>query len=151
MQQSKRALQLQAIGLRRHRVLEYLSNGYTSSRDIAAKLNLEDHTTVYRDIKYWTKISQKDIKNHFESLPLEIKKCITGLESTIRILSDMLETTEGRDRIDILNSRMQAYRFKMELLDGKATVSEVFSFIDKSRGSTTQKGKLTRDVTTEHT
>jgi hypothetical protein len=135
MQQSKRTLQLQAIDLRRARVLELLSTGYTTSREIASKLNLDDHTTVYRDIKYLMNVSNIEIRNHFKSLPLEIKKCNMGLDLTIRALTRIIDSdaTEPAHRLGALTARMQAYRFKMEILDGQVQLDEVFAYIDQQK------------------
>jgi hypothetical protein len=76
-----------------------------------------------------------DIRNHFESLPLEIKKCMIGLELTIKTLTDHIksEATEPAHKLGALTARMQAYRFKMDILDGKTQLDEVFASIDEQQ------------------
>src|SRR5262245_4690717 len=122
MQQSKRALQQQAIDIRRWRVMECLSTGISNCREIADKLNVADYTTISRDITALTKVSNADMRNHFESLPLELKKGMTGLDLTIRQLTEFIDSDNPKpDRGHWLNAqslRMQAMKFKMELLDG---------------------------------
>jgi hypothetical protein len=101
-------------------------------------------------------VSNAEIREHFKSLPLEVKKCQIGLELTIKALTDIIDSdrTEPAHRLAALTARMQAYRFKMEILDGKVQLDEVFAFMDAAaekqkqtsgRSLTDQKGKVTID------
>jgi hypothetical protein len=158
MTRSRSQLAQQAREIRRYDVLRLLSTGHTSHREIADKLNVGVRT-IDRDVNELMQDSRRDIRNHFESLPLEIKKCMIGLELTIKAFTNIIEsdTTEPVHRLSALTARMQAYRFKMDILDGKAQLDEVFDFIDekqqqeKDRGLTPQKGKEAIDDVSEHT
>jgi hypothetical protein len=158
MRKSKQTISQELIDLRRQKVLEYLSTGHTSHREIANKLHVA-HDTIDRDVRYLMQDCKVDIRNHFESLPLEIRKCMIGLELTIKAFTNIIESedTEPVHRLSALTARMQAYRFKIDILDGKAQLDEVFAFIDEqqekdqARGLTDQKGKEATDDVSEHT
>jgi hypothetical protein len=158
MRKTKHTISQELTDLRRQRVLEYLSTGYTSHREIARVLNVA-HDTIDRDVRYLLDSSKADIRKHFESLPLEIKKCMMGLELTIKALTNIIESdaTEPVHRLAVLTARMQAYRFKVDILDGKAQLEEAITFIDEEkaanqdRGLTDQKGKEAIDnIVPEH-
>jgi hypothetical protein len=129
--QSREKMRQELIDIRRRQVLEYLSTGYTSHREIALKLRVH-HKTVDSDVHFLMQDCKADRRNHFESLPLEIKKCMIGLELTIKTLTDIIksEATEPAHKLGALTAIMQAYRFKMDILDGKTQLDEVFAFID---------------------
>jgi hypothetical protein len=160
MRKTKQEISQDLISLRRQKVLEDLSTGHTSHREIAQLLHVA-HDTIDRDVRYWMQYSKDDIRRHFESLPLEIRKCMIGLELTIKAFTNIIEseTTEPVHRLSALTARMQAYRFKMDILDGKAQLDEVFAFIDDQqqekekagRGQTQQKGKEAIDDIPKHT
>jgi hypothetical protein len=132
----------QLIALRRQKVLEYMSTGYTNHREIARILNV-DHVTIDRDVRYLMLDCKADIRNHFESLPLEIKKCMIGLELTIRALTTIIDAdaTEPAHRLGALTTRMTAYRFRMDILDGKAQLDEVFAYMDAALEKQKQTGR----------
>lgn len=156
MTDSRSPLSQQAREIRRHAVMELLSTGYTNHREIADKLNTGIRT-IDRDVRYWNEVSNKKKKTHFENLPLEIEKCIAGVELTIRQLTEIINQQTDTDdqgvRLEAMRDRMQAYRFKMEILDGKARLDEVFTFIDQqqkkeqnpSRGLTHQNKEVAID------
>jgi hypothetical protein len=108
MRKTKQSINQELILLRRQKVLEYLSIGHTSHREIATKLHVA-HDTIDRDVKYLVQDSQLDIRRHFESLPLEIKKCMIGLELTIKAFTNIIESedTEPVHRLSALTARMQ--------------------------------------------
>jgi hypothetical protein len=131
MSKTRTILTRRAREIRRAEVMKLLATGYSSGREIADKLNVS-FKTVYRDINYLTGCADIDMKNHFKSLPLEIKKCTAGLDLTIKTLTDIIDSEDiDTDlKLGALNTRMNAYRFKMEILDGKANLKQVFEFID---------------------
>lgn len=152
--------QKQKIVWRRAKVEELSSLGY-SEREIASKLQVSD-TTVHKDLVASREQAEEDIRNHFKSLPLEVKKCEIGANLTIKMFTEMLEsaTVSDSDKIDILNSRLQAYHFKAELLDGKIRLDDVYALMDKAavlegevkmqnqpQGLIDQKGKVVTDGT----
>lgn len=121
----------QKIVWRRAKVEELSSLGY-SEREIASKLQVSD-TTVHKDLVASREQAEEDIRNHFKSLPLEVKKCEIGANLTIKMFTEMLESAvSDSDKIDILNSRLQAYHFKAELLDGKIRLDDVYALMDKA-------------------
>jgi hypothetical protein len=134
MRRIRTTIRQDLIQIRRDKVLEYLSTGHSSHREIASKLHVS-HDTVDRDARYLVQDCKEDIRKHFESLPLEIKKCMIGLELTIKAFTSIIESeaTEPVHRLSALTARMQAYRFKVDILDGKAQLDEVFAFIDEEK------------------
>ena len=56
-----------------------------------------------------------------------------GLELTIRAYTDIIQAkdTPSSYRLHALDSRAQTYKIKAEFLDGKASLNEIFSFIDE--------------------
>src|SRR5215510_622028 len=99
MNRSKKSMHQELVEIRRARVLEYISTGYTTSRAMAEKLHV-DHTTILRDISYLRGNCDRELRNHFKSLPLEVKKCMTGLELTIREYTDMIQAETASEHPD---------------------------------------------------
>ena len=99
-------------------------------------------STVDRDVRYLLDLARVEIRNHFESLPFEIRKCMIGLELTIKELTKIIVSKEAEPahRLGALSTRMQAYRFKMEILDGKAQLDEVFAYIDEEKKKREERG-----------
>ena len=131
MTQSRYALSEQARKIRRDNVIELLSSGCTRHREIAEKLNISVRT-VDRDAKYWLEVSDEEMHQHFKTLPLEIKKCMVLIDLTIKMLTEIIQSpdTEVDIRLEASRDRMQALKFKMDLLDGKARLREVYGFLD---------------------
>jgi hypothetical protein len=149
MTKSRTSLRQQATDLRRNRIIELLSTGHITPRQISERLNIPLNT-VYRDLDLWTRTNTEETQNHFKSLALELKKCYTGIDMTIRETTNILESNDPAQlaRIPALNARMQAYKFKMELLDGKAQLKQVFGMMNKDRDKNTT---VTRVSTPQNT
>lgn len=103
----------QLTQIRRDKVLELLSSGYTSHREIARELNV-NHVTVDRDVRYWMTLSDEN-SNHFKNLPFEIDKCKLGVELTIKEFTKIINDpkTEIGHRLTALSIRLQVIKFKM--------------------------------------
>jgi hypothetical protein len=153
MTQSRSALAEQARELRRHSILELLSTGYTNHREIADKLNLKIRT-VYRDVQYIKENAKQTIRKHIEEvMPLEHQKCMVGTEQTIYDCTRIIrkDGTETKDVLAALAVRLQAYRFKAELIDGESVVNGCLEFIEEQKSKnipqdkTDQNGKVPID------
>jgi hypothetical protein len=151
MAKTRTSLAKQATDLRRNSIMELISTGYVTPRQISERLNLPLRT-VYNDLDWWVKDAEEDTLNHFKSLSLELKKCYLGIDITIRELTDIkdddtMDIQVKAVNISVLNSRMQAYKFKLDLLDGKAKLRQVFNMQNKTRVLTPQNTKVVIDGT----
>jgi hypothetical protein len=91
-------------------------------------------------------------------MPLEHQKCMIGTEQTIYDCTRIIrkDGTETKDVLAALAVRLQAYRFKAELIDGESVVSGCLEFIEEQKsknmqnipqGKTDQNGKVpTNDI-----
>jgi hypothetical protein len=157
MKHSNSYVKQKEIDWRRHKVLELLSNGY-SEREIESimstgKDDISD-TTVHRDIQ-WLKLQARDkLRKHVdEVMPLEYQKCLVGLEQTIKQLTKVIEdhdvkVKDPRDLISAISTRMQAYKFKAEVLDSGSAVDHAIALVERQKqqnitqDSTHQNGKV---------
>ena len=79
----KKELEEDAIDLRRNRVLELTSQGY-SQRQISTILQIS-HGTVGNDQNFLRQKAKENIKSHVdERLPEEYEKCLVGITSILR-------------------------------------------------------------------
>ena len=72
-------LRNEALMIRRSRILELLSQGYTSVTEIARKLNLP-RTTTNRDIEYIKNESRKRLETHIQDeIPFIYMRTMEGI------------------------------------------------------------------------
>jgi hypothetical protein len=122
-------------------------------RRIAKELKVSE-ATITMDMKYLRSQAKQQISKHIEEqMPLEYQKCLVGLDDTIGRMSDIMEE-EGADKKNVISAaavRMQAIRFKAEVLDSGIAIDEVTEFVEqyknkqKQEVNTSQNGKVTID------
>jgi orotate phosphoribosyltransferase-like protein len=145
-------LDAEATAIRRSQVLVLYSKGRNETQ-IAETLNVSQ-PTVSLDIKYLMKESKEVNQKHIEErMQLEYRKCLVGLEDCIGRMTDIIEekNADKKDIIAAVSVRMQAYKFKAEVLDSGIALNEVAAFIQKhkngnnifqGKGNTHQNGKV---------
>jgi Bacterial regulatory protein, arsR family len=123
------------IKLRRSKVLELLSQGHTNQSEISRILNISE-PTVCRDIKQ-IKIESRKFVDTFlkKELSLEIHKALTSFDHTIRIASEVAQTT--RDESVKLKARETVDKTRIAKLDLISNFDVMNYQINKSREHTT--------------
>lgn len=114
------------IEWRREKVLELASDGY-GVREIARLLEIS-HPTVSRDISYLRKQAKEQIGKYIdEQVPLEYHKTQTGLQNTIKSMSDIIsKSTDNKEIMQASGIKMQALNMKMELVSN-ANLHEILN------------------------
>jgi transcriptional regulator len=138
----KQSASKRLIELRRAKVLELSAKGYNET-EIARMINVPkaSQQTVSLDIKALREQAKQTMSKHVqEIMPLEYHKCLHGLDDCIRHMTDIIETEKAKgkeaDKKDIIAAvsvRMQAYRFKAEVLDSGIALKELVTFVEKHK------------------
>jgi predicted transcriptional regulator len=131
----KKDLKEDAIDLRRDRVLELTSQGY-SQRQIANILQV-GHSTVGNDVTFLRQKAKENIKRYIdERLPEEYEKCLAGITSILREAWTTSYRTDidTREKIQALSLAKECYSMKLELLTNATVVDDAIKFVsDRSR------------------
>ncbi|MGH9994223.1 MAG: hypothetical protein ACRD4J_03150 [Nitrososphaeraceae archaeon] len=88
-------------------------------------------TPLFRSLRNQT-ISSDEIMQNKDKI---YEVVMTKHDTTTYFDSDV---TEPAHRLGALTARMQAYRFKMDILDGKAQLDEVFTSMDAAQQKNNQ-------------
>lgn len=118
------------IGLRRSKVLELLSKGYTNQAEIAKALNISE-PTVSRDIQFLNRQAQENLRIHVEQrMPFEIEKCYAGLNLVLKKAFEItnLENTKISEKVAALQVVLTTYDKMWEVVSGRPVLKEI---IDK--------------------
>jgi hypothetical protein len=137
MKHKRSQVEQQKIFIRRQQVLELASDGYTE-RNIAAQLHIP-LTTVHRDITFFRSMAKKTIDNYIQvELPFRHLKCLTGFDSIIREMSEVIkdENVDLRSKIHAATVKMQAYKHTLEMMDLTVGVDNAIKFLDRYREDT---------------
>jgi IS30 family transposase len=95
------------IAYRRTNVLR-LSAQYLSEREIADRLQISQ-STIHRDLAFLRTQTRQNLAYYlYHDFPLRFRKCITGLEGIINVMSEMMEdpkrTADERMKAAIIKS-----------------------------------------------
>ena len=134
------------IEWRREKVLELASDGY-GVREIARILEIS-HPTVSRDMQWLRHQAKEQIRKYIdEQVPLEYHKTLTGLQNIIKSMSDIIsKSSDNREIMQASGIKMQALNMKMELVSNANLVHEAIDLVERYRGYTDQKAKVSTAV-----
>ena len=134
------------IEWRREKVLELASDGY-GVREIARLLEIS-HPTVSRDMQWLRYQAKEQIRKYIdEQVPLEYHKTLTGLQNIIKSMSDIIsKSSDNREIMQASGIKIQALNMKMELVSNANLVHEAIDLVERYRGYTNQKAKVSTDV-----
>lgn len=139
------------IEWRQQKVLELAADGHTV-REIESILKIP-RATVGRDIVTLRQQAKDDIRKYItEQVPFEYKKTLAGLEGIIKNMANIIvRSTDNKEVMQASGIKMQALNMKMELVSSANLLEEAINLVDRYRGYTGQKGKVTIDGTSEST
>ena len=126
----KKDLEEEAIGLRRDRVLELTSQGF-SQRQIATILQV-GHSTVGNDQVFLRQKANENIRNYIDKqLPEEYDKTIVGLTSILReAWTVALRAEDTKEKIQALSLAKEVYSTKLDLLTNAGVMADAMKFIE---------------------
>jgi predicted transcriptional regulator len=130
----KKELKEDAIDLRREKVLELTSQGY-SQRQIANMLQVASGTVGY-DQLFLRQKARENIKTYVdERLPEEYEKCLVGINSILKEAWTTAQSTEDkREKIQALSLAKECYSMRLDLLTNATVVDDAIRFVSqKSR------------------
>ena len=132
---TKKELRQDAVSLRRERVLELTSQGY-SIRQIAGILQV-GHTTVGNDYLFLRQQASENIREYIDKrLPEEYDKVLTGLTTILREAWTATHKTEDtKEKISALSLAKEVYSTKLDLLTNADVVSHAVKFIEVHKNS----------------
>lgn len=125
------------INLRRSKVSELLSKGYTNQAEIARTLNVSE-STISRDIDWFSKRAKETFRTYVqEELPEEFEKAITTYDYIIRTASFTADTTQDdKVRLQALHEVRETRTAKMDLISNH----DVMSYqVNKDKGKQDQQ------------
>jgi transposase len=128
----KKELEEDAIDLRRKRVLELTSQGY-SQRQISTILQIS-HGTVGNDQNFLRQKAKENIKSHVdERLPEEYEKCLVGITSILREAWTTSHRTDidTKEKIQALSLAKECYSMKLDLLTNATVVKDAIRFVSQ--------------------
>jgi transposase len=128
----KKELEEDAIDLRRNRVLELTSQGY-SQRQISTILQIS-HGTVGNDQNFLRQKAKENIKSHVdERLPEEYEKCLVGITSILREAWTTSHRTDidTKEKIQALSLAKECYSMKLDLLTNATVVKDAIRFVSQ--------------------
>jgi hypothetical protein len=137
----KKELEEEAIGLRRDRVLELTSQGF-SQRQIATTLQIS-HGTVGNDVTFLTQKASENIRNYIDKqLPEEYDKVLTGLTSILReAWTAALRAQDTKEKISALSLAKEVYSTKLDLLTNINVVNDAARFIELHKNKENKENK----------
>jgi transposase len=128
----KKELEEDAIDLRRDRVLELTSQGY-SQRQISTILQIS-HGTVGNDQNFLRQKAKENIKSYVdERLPEEYEKCLVGITSILREAWTTSHRTDidTKEKIQALSLAKECYSMKLDLLTNATVVKDAIRFVSQ--------------------
>lgn len=145
MGRPKKDLKEDAIDLRRDRVLELFSQGY-SQRQIANILQV-GHSTVGNDVTFLREKASENIREYIDKrLPEEYDKVLTGLTTILREAWTAANRTEDtKEKISALSLAKEVYSTKLDLLTNINVVNDAARFIELHKNK--ENGKEGKEET----
>src|SRR5215211_4340129 len=125
-------LRNEALMIRRSRILELLSQGYTSVTEIARKLNLP-RTTTNRDIEYIKNESRKRLETHIQDeIPFIYMRTMEGINKILRMGHEIADRPNIDDKTKLQALQLLTMTYK-SMLDISADGTVVQRAIEKIR------------------
>ena len=131
MGRPKKELKEDAVSIRRDRVLELTSQGY-SQRQISTILQIS-HGTVGNDQSFLRQKAKENIKSYVdERLPEEYEKCLVGITSILReAWTTSNRTEDNKEKIQALSLAKECYSMKLDLLTNATVVNDAMRFVSQ--------------------
>ena len=131
MGRPKKELKEDAVSIRRDRVLELTSQGY-SQRQISTILQIS-HGTVGNDQSFLRQKAKENIKSYVdERLPEEYEKCLVGITSILReAWTTSHRAQDNKEKIQALSLAKECYSMKLDLLTNATVVSDAVRFVSE--------------------
>ena len=132
MGRPKKELKEDAVSIRRDRVLELTSQGY-SQRQISTILQIS-HGTVGNDQNFLRQKAKENIKSYVdERLPEEYEKCLVGITSILREAWTTSHRTDidTKEKIQALSLAKECYSMKLDLLTNATVVKDAIRFVSQ--------------------
>jgi predicted transcriptional regulator len=126
----KKELKEDAVDLRREKVLELTSQGY-SQRQIASTLHVSNGTVGYDQI-FLRQKAKENIKRYVdEKLPEEYEKCLVGITSILKEAwnTSKQENIDNKEKIQALSLAKECYSMKLDLLTNATVVKDAMKEI----------------------
>jgi hypothetical protein len=125
----KSELKEDLIDLRREKVLELTSKGY-SQRQIESMLNIS-HGTVANDQKFLRQQAKENIQKYIdERLPEEYEKCLVGINLINREAWTIAQNTQdNKEKIQALALAKECCSMKLDLLTNATVVDDAIKFV----------------------
>ena len=141
----KKELEEDAIDLRRDRVLELTSQGY-SQRQISTILQIS-HGTVGNDQNFLRQKAKENIKSYVdERLPEEYEKCLVGITSILREAWTTSHRTDidTKEKIQALSLAKECYSMKLDLLTNATVVKDAIRFVSQHNNNNIKNEKVAK-------
>jgi predicted transcriptional regulator len=129
---TKKELKEDAIDLRREKVLELTSQGY-SQRQIASMLHIS-HGTVGLDQTFLKQKATENIREYIDKrLPDEYERCLIGINSILREAwnTSKQENIDNKEKIQALSLAKECYSMKLDLLTNATVVNDAARFVSE--------------------
>jgi predicted transcriptional regulator len=126
----KKELKEDAIDLRREKVFELTSQGY-SQRQIASMLHISNGTVGYDQI-FLRQKAKENVREYLdERLPEEYEKCLVGINTITREAwsTSKQENIDNKEKIQALSLAKECYSMKLDLLTNATVVSDAARFV----------------------
>jgi predicted transcriptional regulator len=140
---TKKELKEDAVSLRRDRILELTSQGY-SQRQIANILQVSNGT-VGNDQIFLRQKAKENIKKYVdEKLPEEYERCLVGITTILREAWDTSHRTDinSKEKIQALSLAKECYSMKLDLLTNATIVSDAVRFVSEHYRHENQNNKI---------
>lgn len=120
------------IELRRAKIMELLSNGYISQAEIAKTLNISE-PTCSRDIRHLKDQAKKELETHFqERLPFEYARAMTGINSTLNRVSEMLnEAKQPKTMVECMKLQMELWKSVISMATDGGIIQQAMKIVKR--------------------
>jgi hypothetical protein len=128
------------IDWRRSKIVELTSQGYTTERELANKLQVSD-STIHKDFVYLREQTRETFKTHIsDRLPSEYERCITGMNQVLKMSWDIANgsrdngqtitaTIDNKTRLQALALVNDCYKYIMDLTTNGVVVTDAIKYV----------------------
>jgi hypothetical protein len=132
------------IDWRRSKILELKSQGYTTERELANKLQVSD-STIHSDFVFLREQARENFKTHIQDkLPSEYERCITGMNQVLKMSWDIANgskganndngqtissTVDNKTRLQALALANDCYKYIMDLTTNGVVVTDAIKYV----------------------
>lgn len=116
------------INLRRSKILELLSKGYTNQAEIARTLNISE-PTVSRDVSFLKEQAQEELRTHIqERIPFEYQRSRQAINDLIRRANEILDNTKDdpKTQLQVINTLANLWAGNMSLTTDGSTIEQAY-------------------------